>query len=322
MNPEHTTVKRALVTGASGFIGRHLCRYLQQQGVHVRALARQVSNGPWDEQVIAILGEGKLEPELVRDIDTVIHLAGYAHAVDEIDSARIHQQVTVAGTRELLSILDRRRQQLLFVSSVKALPVAPGGEPDSDYGRANREAERLVPDLHKRSGTRTIILRLPLVYGPGVKGNLQRMLGAIARGRFPPLPEFGNRRSMVHVEDVCEAVLQALHKGASGACYTLTDGREYSSREIYLAMRKALGRSPPRWAVPVFIFRLLARIGDAAGALAGRRVGFDSQALDKLAGDALYDNGPAIADFQFRPRHCLASALPEMVDAWRAGDPQ
>ncbi len=315
-------VKRALVTGASGFIGRHLCRYLQQQGIHVRALSRRLTRGPWDEQIVAALGAGALEPELLRDIDTVIHLAGYAHAVDDSDSARIHQQVTVAGTRELLSILDRRIQRLLFVSSVKALPVAPGGEPDSDYGRAKREAEQLVQEFHTASGTRAIILRLPLVYGPGVKGNLQRMLEAIARGRFPPLPEFGNRRSMVHVSDVCVAIQQALQAGTSGACYTLTDGREYSSREIYLAMRKALGLSPPRWAVPVFIFRSLARMGDAAGTLAGRRLGFDSQALDKLAGDALYDNAPAIADFQFQPRHCLASALPEMLAAWRAGDPQ
>jgi len=317
---EPVTVKRALVTGATGFIGRTLCRYLQQQGIRVRALSRHAASGPWDEQVIAVLGEGALEPGIVRDIDTVIHLAGHAHAVDDTDSARIHQQVTVAGTRELLSILDRRIQRLLFVSSVKALPAAPAGEPDSDYGKARREAEQLVLDLCAQRGTRAIILRLPLVYGPGVKGNLRRMLETIARGRFPPLPEFGNRRSMVHVEDVCVAVLLALRFGASGAAYTLTDGRQYSSREIYLAMRAALGMAPPRWAIPVFIFRLLARAGDAVSALAGRRPGFDSQALEKLAGDAVYDNGPAVADLSFQPRHCLESALPEMVAAWRAGE--
>ena len=84
-------------------------------------------------------------------------------------------------------------------------------------------------------------------------------------------------------------------------------------------MRKALGLSSPSWTIPVFIFSLMARIGDAAGALAGRRVGFDSEALDKLAGDALYDNASAVADFQFQPHHNLASALPEMVNAWRDG---
>jgi len=316
MAPESIEIKRALVTGASGFIGRPLCHYLQQQGVYVRALSRKISDGPWDEQITATLGENALSPELVEDIDTVIHLAGYAHALDDMDSARVHQQVTVAGTRDLLSIVEQRVQNFLFVSSVKALPAPGQSEPDSDYGRAKHDAEQLVRDTQAHSGLRTIILRLPLVYGPGVKGNLRRMLETIARGRFPPIPEFGNRRSMIHVEDVCAAILLALQNATSGASFTLTDGREYSSREIYLAMCEALGRPPPDWVIPEFMFKYLAYLGDIIGAVIGRRVGFDSQALDKLAGDAVYDNGAAIRDFNFQPQHSLSKALPDMVTAW------
>jgi len=314
---EQAPVRQALVTGASGFIGRHLCRYLHDQGVRVRALSRHQAAGPWDEHCVVALGEGALQPTHLRGIDTVIHLAGYAHAVNDLDSARIHQQVTVAGTRELIAQLDPRTQRLLFVSSVKAQAASAEGEPDSDYGRAKREAERMVQDWHARHGARALFLRLPLVYGPGVKGNLRRMLEAVDRRRFPPLPEFGNRRSMVHVEDVCTAILQALQAGTSAEAYTLTDGRAYSSRDIYLALREALGRPPPRWSIPVFVFRILASAGDLLGALSGRRPGFDSQALDKLAGDALYDNEAARTDFQFRPHYNFESALPEMVSRWR-----
>ncbi len=322
MVAENTTMKRVLVTGATGFIGRHLCNYLQQQGVYVRALSRHPASGPWDDQAISILGEDKLSAELLRDIDTVIHLAGHAHAVDEIGGADTHQKVTVAGTRDLLALIGQSVERLLFVSSVKAIPVSPSCEPDSDYGKAKRDAEELVQDLHRRLELRTIVLRLPLVYGPGVKGNLQRMLKAIARRRFPPIPEFGNRRSMIHVEDVCVAIVKALQHGTSGASYTLTDGQVYSSRDIYLAMCSALRQPAPRWSIPVIIFKLMAHIGDVLGAVAGRRLGFDSDALDKLAGDALYDNSAAVTDFQFQPRYCLVSALPEMLASRGGGNRQ
>ncbi len=317
MNPESSPIRRALVTGATGFIGRHLCQRLQEQGIFVRALSRHQSTGPWDDQVVAVLGEDEVKSHWVDDIDTVIHLAGHAHALDEIDSAKTHQQVTVTGTRQLLSLLDSGVHRLLYVSSVKALPIAPAKEPDSDYGRAKSMAEQLVQEFHSQGGMRTIILRLPLVYGPNVKGNLRNMLGSVARGRFPPLPEFGNRRSMIHVDDVCVAIIQALQKATSGSTFILTDGHKYSSREIYLAMRSALGQPPPRWCTPVFIFKILAIVGDAAGTLLERRPGFDSQALDKLAGNAWYDNSPAMTDFGFQPRHSLSSALPDMLAAWR-----
>ena len=103
----------------------------------------------------------------------------------------------------------------------------------------------------REAGIETCVLRLPLVYGPGQKGNLLRMMEAIDRGRFPPLPDTGNQRSLVHVDDVVQAlVLAATHDAAVGKTYYVTDNKPYTTTDLYRMMRRALGRAEPRWSLP------------------------------------------------------------------------
>mgnify|MGYP000108954966 CR=1 FL=1 len=101
------------------------------------------------------------------------------------------------------------------------------------------------------------IIRPSLVYGPNVKGNLQLMLSGIKKGWFPPLPEMGNRRSMIHVDDLVRAILLiAEDKRANGEIFIATDGTPYSSREIYDSMCSAAGKSIPKWSMPEALFNL------------------------------------------------------------------
>ena len=110
-------------------------------------------------------------------------------------------------------------------------------EPEGIYGKSKREAEIKLLKIGKESGMHVSIIRPSLVYGPNVKGNLQLMLSGIKKGWFPPLPEIGNKRSMIHVDDLVRAILLvATDERANGEIFIATDSMPYSSREIYNTM--------------------------------------------------------------------------------------
>ena len=239
--------KRYLVTGYTGFVGRHIVRTLQAGGNDIRGLSRQprldAENSPLD-----LFQADLTRPETLRDaaksIDIIIHAAGYAHAAG--GSPGIHTQVTLEGTRHLLAEAEKRGvQRFIFISSVKAMPD-PGtgcldetaaGLPKDEYGLSRRRAEELVLEAGRRTGMHVCILRPALVYGPGCKGNLAGMLRWIDRGLFPPVPDTGNRRSMVDVRDLVRAVMLAAEKeAAAGKTCLITDGEDYTTRRIYTGM--------------------------------------------------------------------------------------
>jgi nucleoside-diphosphate-sugar epimerase len=144
------------------------------------------------------------------------------------------------------------------------------------------------------------------------------MIAAIDRGRFPPLPETGNRRSMVHVDDVIQALLLASdNPAAHGHTYLVTDGRMYSTHQIYAGICKALGRPAPRWNFPIILLRAAARMGDMTGWIRGRSFVFNSAVLDKLTGSACYSCEKIKTDLGYRPTRFLEDGLREMVDEYK-----
>ena len=327
--------ERSLVTGATGFVGRALVARLRASGVAVRELARtpRAGGGSPPNLVTADLGAGPLDPALLREVDTIYHLAAKTHDVREAAGAEAeYWRTNVEGTRHLLAgARDQVVRRVVFVSSVKA--VDEGGPEQVDeqspprpltaYGRSKLAAEDLVRTTAEQEGFEAVCLRFPLVYGPGQRGNLQRMIVAIERGRFPPPPPVGNRRSMLHVENAIDAlVLAGRHRAAAGQVYFVTDARPYSTREIYDAVRAALGRGPASWSIPEWAFRLLAVGGDLARQATGRRVGFDSEALQKLLGSAAYSSGKIARELGYEPSRDLAGSLPEIIASLRRSEPR
>jgi nucleoside-diphosphate-sugar epimerase len=315
--------KTALVTGGTGFIGQYLASVLLRKGANVIVLSRN-PRPPGSTSCKIVTGD-LMRPSTFKGIcagvDTVFHLGGHAHAIDEPDGegATTNSRVTVEGTRFLL---EESRQAgvrtFIFFSSVKAM--GEGGEscldetvesrPVTAYGKAKHEAEKLVLN----TALKTTVLRLPMVYGRGCKGNLPRMIQAVARGRFPPLPETGNRRSMVDVRDVVQAaLLAATNPMAAGKTYIVTDGQAYSTRQIYEWICGALQVSVPRWTIPLPVLRIAACFGDIIGRIKGRRFIFDTSALDKLTGSAWYSSEKISRELNYRPVRTLKDSLPEMV---------
>lgn len=327
---------RLLVTGGTGFVGRAVVGRVLPNARSVTVLTRnpEWARSRFSDYDVHLLAGDMTRPESLfdacADIDTVVHCAGHAHAfgMPARESDRLHFATTVEGTRALLAAATRAEVKcVVFISSVKAmgewspecLDEDAEPRPSTPYGKAKLEAEELVLKWGTDPGRHAAVLRLPLVYGVESAGNIPRMIDGIDRGWFPPLPEVHNKRSMVHVEDVAEAVLcVAVDPRAAGHLYLVTDGRPYSTAEICDEIRRALGRRRPRWTVPITALRLGARAGDVLGRLRGRPLPFDSQVLDKLLGSAWYSSRRIRDELGFEPRHTLFDTLPAMV-AGRTG---
>ena len=280
---------KALVTGATGFIGLKLIKSLEDCGYSIRILSRN-NNLDYDTAICDLQNE-KIPESALDSVDVIFHLAGHAHdlASDSIQE-KIYYDVNLGGTVKLIKIaVQKKVRKFIYVSSVKAGGV-PGfgvcasendqGESEGIYGKTKREAELKLLKIGEESDIYLSIIRPSLVYGPNVKGNLQLMLSGIKKGWFLPLPETNNKISMIHVDDLVRAILLVADDDrANGEIFIATDGTPYSSREIYNFMCSALGKPNPKWSVPKSFFDMASLINP--------RIRYK---LNKLLGDKCYSS--------------------------------
>lgn len=317
------TAGRCLVTGGRGFIGARLVAALAADGVPLRVLTRGEPAG--SDEVRGDLADPASLARACTGIDTVFHCAGHAHAfgaLGEAEAAR-HRQVNFEGTRALAEAAGRAGvRRFVFLSSVKAMgePLeacvnedwAP--PPVTAYGQAKRAAEAALQEAAARHGMHAVSLRLAMVYGTGGRGNLERMAALVRRGLFPPLPETGNRRSLVHVSDVVAAIRRvAVNPRAAGRSYIVAHPETHSGRQLFDALRAAQGMAPVAWGVPRGLLTAAARLGDGVEALLSRRVPLDSEALGRLLGSACYSPARIERELGWRARVGLDEGLREML---------
>lgn len=314
-----------LVTGATGFIGRQLCAHLKRDGHEVIAVGRRQQDGPWHRFVTGDLA-GIISADLCQGVGIVYHLAGIAHAMKLPRSQQdIYQRINVDGTRHLLEIIrDSEVKALVYFSSIKAM-----AEPDEDcvdetfsippgdvYGLSKLKAEQAVLDFGQQYNFHVSCLRPTLVYGPNPKGNILRMMNAIARGRFPAFPDFHNQRSMISVYDLIDAaILAANDPNANRQTYIVSDGQDYSTRQVYELMSIALGRSISKINWPVWPFKLLAKAGDVLTSMTGKPAPFSSETWRRIHGSACYKSDKLRNELGWQAKNTLESVLPSMVES-------
>jgi len=317
---------RAVVTGATGFVGRWLCVLLRDNGLIVRAVARRAAEGPWHEIREVDLTDPTAGADLYDGADVVFHLAALTHDAALAAEEEEYRRLNVQATRFVVAAaLAAGVRNLVFLSSVKAMGEG-GREPQTEqdpprpatpYGRTKLEAEDLVLAVGRegRPAIHTAVVRAPLIYGPGAGGNLGALIHAARCRRLLPLPDVGNRRSLVDVRDVAQVLLLvARHPKAAGRVWLVTDGAEYSTARMCALVRQALGQAEPGWCLPGWLLDGAADLGSVL-----RRCGlpfpFDRERYHKLLGSACYSSCALAEELGFVPAHTLASALPDMVAA-------
>lgn len=305
---------QTLITGGTGFIG---ARLLQAGN---RILVRS------DSGVAGAMHGDLLDPSSLRaaceGVERIFHCAGYAHAFHSSDPY-VHWRVNFEGTRNLVTAAGEAGvRRFVFLSSVKAM-AEPGdrcvdedwpGEPETAYGRAKRAAEDVVLEAGAKYGMHVVNLRLAMVYGRGGRGNLERMARGIRAGWFPRLPETGNRRSLVHVDDVVAVMrLVAEARAANGRTYIVADPLPYSGREIFDAIRGVPPRLTFAWGLPAPLLRGGAVAGDWVGRLTGRAMPINSEVVERLLGSACYSPARIERELGWRAGIGLDAGVREML---------
>jgi UDP-4-keto-D-QuiNAc 4-reductase len=281
-----------LVTGANGFIGRELCECLSREGHEVRAALRKPGSSPAGATHTTVVGEiggGTDWRAALRGVEAVVHCAGRAHVMSARDAhASRYVETNVRGTEWLArACLEAGVRRFVFLSSIKVNgertsggSFSPADQPDprDPYGESKLAAERILAAIAANSAMQTVVIRMPLVYGPHVRANFLRLLRAVERGMPMPFARVKNARSLVSVWNLCDLIERLLHEGApSRAVLMVSDGEDLSTAELLKRIAAPMNRPLHIVSVPVSLLR-------AAAVLTGR-----ADLFERLCGSLTVD---------------------------------
>ncbi|MCY4357692.1 MAG: NAD-dependent epimerase/dehydratase family protein [Gammaproteobacteria bacterium] len=270
-NEDNSGVCQALVSGASGFIGGHLCEALVQNGYRVAALVRDLAidnassgsifSNKWrtSGQSVKVFTGDLAKPETLltacHEMDYVFHLAGTAHTA-HAEKKELRKTI-VEGTVNFASVAKQSGVRS-FVYFSSSLAATIDKEQATSYASCKKAAEQAVLAMADEQ-FRVCVLRPVNVYGSGMKGNIAALLRRIRSGTMPPLPKLGNHLSLISVQDLCEAaILAAQREDSTGHIYSVNDGLDYTPNDLEMAIYRALGKNRPAWYTPRMVFFLAA----------------------------------------------------------------
>ncbi len=322
-----------LVTGAGGFLGRHVAPFLREKGWAVRAMVRPNSPlPPWcrgEETVQADLLDRESLERACAGVKGVVHMAALLNIpLETRDEKERLRRVNLEGTALLLEACRKAGvEEFVLLSSVAAQGDPPPGEvgtedsperPDREYGRTKLEAERLLAKARSEWGLRTLVLRPVVVYGEGDKGNVARMMRALKKRRFFLVSGGKARKSLVYAGNVAAALAHLLPlegRPWEGKKFLVMDPRPYSLAELSRAMARALGVPPPRLSLPALPLLLAGGVLEGLARPFGRRPLFSAHTVRKLASDLLYSGERLFLETGFEPPYALEEAL-ERTARW------
>lgn len=306
------------VTGAGGFVGRRICDDFSRRGHVVIGVSRS-ETVPF-ARVVGEIGAQTDWSRALEGVEVVVHCAARAHVMHErsTDPLTLYRAVNVEGTRRLAEQAARHGvRRLVYLSSVKAagersvlgrpLKVNDRAAPEDAYGVSKREAELALQEVGAETGLETVIIRPPLVYGPGVKGNFLRLLGAIARGWPLPLGALENRRSMVSLSNLADFISLCIESPvAAGGTFFVSDGEDLSTASLARRMGAALGRPARLLPVPGAVLSMLGRVAGKAAE------------IERLVGTLQVDLADSHELLAWSPPQTVDQGLIETADWFRS----
>jgi len=208
--------------------------------------------------------------------------------------------------------------RIVYLSSSLAEAAASGEGDVTAYGESKLQAEELLQGASNEGKIDVVILRAVNVYGPGMKGNIARMISMIDRGRLPPLPRLKNKISLLSADDLAQALLLVLAvRETKQQVYTLTDGKQYSIEDIQSAIYRTLDKPMPSWRTPHMVLYAASLIAGAVSSITGGSGAISTRTYRNLTSNNLFSNERAIADLGFAPSTDFFQQLPKIVKAVR-----
>jgi nucleoside-diphosphate-sugar epimerase len=314
-------VMRLFITGASGFVGRHLVPTLLDNPSISLCLALRSGTTTFTADRISVFHSSGLSEETdwhegLKACDVVIHAAARVHVMHELmqDPLCEYRKINVAGTLKLAKqAAEMGVKRFIFVSSIKV-----NGEetkknqwytsddvvnPHDPYAVSKLEAERGLLELAQKTGMQVVIIRPPLVYGPGVKGNFLKMITWIKKGVPLPLGKINNKRSFVSVYNLVDLIcLCVSHPRAANQVFLVSDGEDISTTTLLKKIVKATERNV--WLIPVPVWALT-----TAAKIVGQ-----AQAIQRLCGSLQLDISKTCHLLGWQPKQHIDEVLKETID--------
>ncbi|MBU0598542.1 SDR family oxidoreductase [Patescibacteria group bacterium] len=308
--------RKVLVTGANGFIGRNLCAFLKEKGFIVRGAVRNnVRDLSGVDEYIQVgdINESTDWQQALAGVDTVIHLAARVHIMNDpvADPIDAFRKVNVLGTERLARMAVKVGvKRFIFISSVKvngegaSRPYTENDlpEPQDAYGISKREAEDLLACIAAETGLQMVVLRLPLVYGPGVKANFKSLIKIAGVGLPLPFKGISNRRSFIYLGNLVDAIFTCIaHPQAVGETFLVSDGQDVSTPDLIRMIAHAMGKKAVLFSLPHGILKALCKI-------AGK-----GEELEKLTGSLLVDSSKIRNLLGWNPPFTIEEGVKETV---------
>jgi len=313
---------RVLVTGATGFIGGVLCEALARADYLVRGALRTdraVPRSVAEKVVVGDINSTTDWTQALEDVDLVIHAAARSHVLHPArDSAKLYFETNERGTQRLANIAAQMHAtRFVYLSSIKvngeetaarAYTALDEPHPRDDYGLSKWHAEQHVAAAAGYSGMQAVIVRPPLVYGPGVRANFLRLLRWVDHGWPLPFGAVRNARSLINVWNLCDFLLLVLkHPSAPGRTWLVSDGEDLSTPDLIRRIGTAMGRRVQLPSVPLGLLQLSADLVGRRGELA------------RLCGSLAVDITQTRAQLGWSPCVPVDEALARTVAWYRGG---
>lgn len=315
---------KIFVTGANGFVGRHLCALLIDQQHDVVAAVRVAGTAPvgTTERVIGDIGPDTDWNDQLTDRDAVIHLAARVHVMRDTSAEPLaaFRRVNTAGTTALARAAVRQGvTRFVFLSSIKVngenthgtpFTALDDAKPADAYGISKHEAEIALREVAQRAGMSIVIVRTPLVYGPFVGGNFIRILDLARRGVPLPLASVRNRRTMSSIWNLVDLLEKsASDPGATGALILAGDDVSPSTAQLFRQLSDAMGKTGRLFPFPLSLLRIAARV-------LGR-----PEVVNRLSGSLEVQSGSSTTGWVWKPPFPFDESI-RRTAAWYLRDVQ
>ena len=312
-------MKKILVTGASGFIGQQLSETLSKSGRLVLGAVRNLNSILINKNIeyipVGDIAFKKNWKDLLVDVDCIIHCAGRAHKMIDNKNLDTYSLANINGTKYLAEqAVEAGVKRLVFLSSVKVngetthqntkqkLSNKDTPNPKDYYAISKLKAEKALWEISSRTGLEVVVVRLPLVYGYGVKGNLARLIKIVKLGIPLPLSLVENQRSMIGIDNVVDLLIQCIdHPEAIGKTFLASDGEDLSTPELIKLIASSMGRKANLFPFPISILKFI-------GSIFGRR-----EEINRLVGSLRIDDSYTKEILNWTPPISVEEGIRRMV---------